>query len=114
LDDCRRAAAHGFRSVLIADLGVLSLFSQAKRAGLLPDDMQAKVSVMLPAANPASARVLEGLGASTINLPTDLTLPQIAAIRAAVAVPLDVYVEAPDNLGGFVRHHEIPELIRVA
>jgi Peptidase family U32 len=114
LEDCRRAAEHGFRSVLIADLGVLSLFSEAKRAGLLPPDMQAKVSVMLPAANPASARVLEGLGASTINLPTDLTLAQIAAIRAAVDVPLDVYVEAPDNVGGFVRHHEIPELIRVA
>ena len=29
-------------------------------------------------------------------------------------VPLDVYVEAPDNIGGFVRLHEIPELIRVA
>ena len=114
LEDCVRAAAHGFRSVLIADLGVLSLFSRGKDAGLLPGDMQAKVSVMLPAANPAAARVLERLGAATINLPTDLTLPQIAAVRAAVDVPLDVYVEAPDNVGGFVRHHEIPELIRVA
>jgi len=53
------------------------------------------------------------LGASTLNLPTDLSLAQISAIRAAVDVPLDVYVEAPDNLGGFVRMHEIPELIRV-
>ena len=69
---------------------------------------------MLPAANAASARVFEGLGASTINLPTDLTLAQIAAIRAVVDVPLDIYVEAPDNVGGFLRHHEIPELIRVA
>jgi Peptidase family U32 len=69
---------------------------------------------MLPAANPAAARVLERLGASTINLPTDLTLAQIAAIRAAVDVPLDVYVEAPDNLGGLVRLHQIPEIIRVA
>src|SRR3954468_11229616 len=59
LEDCVRAAAHGFRSVLIADLGVLSLFPEAKRAGLLPAEMQAKVSVMLPAANPAAARVLE-------------------------------------------------------
>jgi hypothetical protein len=113
LEDCVRAAEHGFRSVLIADLGVLALFGEA-RGSLLPQDMQAKVSVMLPASNPASARVLERLGASTINLPTDLTLAQIAAIRAAVDVPLDVYVEAPDNVGGFVRHHEIPELIRVA
>jgi hypothetical protein len=114
LEDCVRAAEHGFRSVLIADVGVLDSFGEAREAGLLPADMQAKVSVMLPAANAAAARVLERLGASTINLPTDLTLPQIAAIRAAVDVPLDVYVEAPDNVGGFVRHHEIPELIRVA
>jgi hypothetical protein len=114
LEDCLRAAAHGFRSVLLADVGVLDLFGEARTGGLLPRDMQAKVSVMLPAANPAAARVFERLGASTINLPTDLTLAQIAAIRAAVDVPLDVYVEAPDNVGGFVRHHELPELIRVA
>ena len=114
LDDARRAADHGFRSVLIADIGVLSAFTAMKQAGELPEDMQAKISVMLPAANPAAARVLEELGASTINLPTDLSLAQIAAIRAAVDCPLDVYVEAPDNVGGFVRLHEIPELIRVA
>ncbi len=114
LADARRAAAHGFRSVLVADLGVLAVFADLRRAGELPADMQAKVSVMLPAANPAAARVLEQLGASTINLPTDLSLAQIAAIRSAVEIPLDVYVEAPDNLGGFVRLHEIPELIRVA
>src|SRR5689334_22503177 len=114
LDDARRAADHGFRSVLIADIGVLSAFAAVRRTVLLPDDMQAKVSVMLPAANPPAARVLTDLGADTINLPTDLSLAQIAAIRAAVDVPLDVYVEAPDNVGGFVRHHEIPELIRVA
>ena len=62
----------------------------------------------------AAARVLADLGANTLNLPTDLTLPQIAAIRTAVDLPLDVYVEAPDNIGGFVRLHEIPEIIRVA
>jgi hypothetical protein len=113
LDDARRAAAHGFRSVLIADVGVLAAFGAARTAGLLPPDMQAKVSVMLPTANPSSARVVVQFGASTINVPTDLTLPQLAAIRAAVDVPLDVYVESPDNLGGFLRHHEIPELIRI-
>jgi hypothetical protein len=114
LDDALRAADHGFRSVLIADLGVLSAFTAMKRAGVLPPDMQAKISVMLPAANPPAARVLEQLGATTINLPTDLSLAQIAAIRAAVDCPLDVYVEAPDNVGGFVRMHEIPQLIRIA
>jgi hypothetical protein len=114
LEDAARAAGHGFRSVLVADVGVLSAFDALRRAGVLPADMQAKVSVMLPAANAASARVLERLGANTLNLPTDLTLPQIAAIRAVVDVPLDIYVEAPDNVGGFVRLHEIPEIVRVA
>jgi hypothetical protein len=76
--------------------------------------MRAKVSVMLPAANPATAAVLVGLGAGTLNLPTDLTLAQIGSIRAAVGVPLDIYVEAPDNLGGFVRHYELPRLVPVA
>jgi hypothetical protein len=58
--------------------------------------------------------VIEDLGANTINTPTDLTLAQLAAIRAAVDVPLDIYVEAPDNLGGVVRMHEIAEIVRVA
>ena len=58
--------------------------------------------------------MLVDLGASTLNLPTDLSLAQIAAIRAAVDVPLDIYVEAPDNVGGFVRLYELPEIVRVA
>jgi len=114
LDDIRRAADHGFRSVLIADLGVLSIFKAMRERGELPADMQAKISVMLPVANPATARVVEGPGANTLNLPTDLLLSQVAAIRAAVDIPLDIYVEAPDNVGGFVRLHEVPELIRIA
>src|SRR5438067_108914 len=114
IEDIKRAAAHGIRSVLIADIGLLSVFAAMRTKGVLSDDMQAKISVMLPAANPAAARVLAELGASTLNLPTDLTLAQIAAIRAAVDLPLDIYVESPENVGGFVRLHEIPEIIRVA
>jgi hypothetical protein len=114
LEEIRRAADLGFRSVLIADIGVLRLFSALRASGDLPPDMQAKVSVMLPAANPASARVLEDLGANTINVPVDLSVAQLAAIRAAIDVPLDVYIEAPDNLGGIVRMHEIAEIVRVA
>src|SRR5262249_55188815 len=53
-------------------------------------------------------------GASTLNLPVDLTLPQIAAIRAAVSIPLDLYIEGPDDFGAPVRHYEIPEIVRVA
>jgi hypothetical protein len=114
LEDVVRAAQHGIRSVLLADVGALDAFSRLRTAGVVPSEMQAKISVMLPVANAATARVLASLGASTLNLPPDLSLAQIAAIRAAVDLPIDFYVEAPDTLGGFVRLHEIPELIRVA
>jgi hypothetical protein len=112
--EIRRAADLGVRSVLVSDLGVLATLGRLRAAGELPADMQAKVSVMLPVANPATAEVLVGLGANTLNLPTDLTLAHIAEIRAAVSVPVDVYVESPDNLGGFVRHHELPTLVEIA
>jgi Peptidase family U32 len=114
LEDVVRAAEHGIRSVLIADVGALFVFSRLRTTGVIPPDMQAKVSVMLPVANAATALVLADLGASTLNLPPDLSLAQIAAIRAAVDLPIDFYVEAPDSLGGFVRLPEIPELIRIA
>lgn len=114
LEDIKRAAVHGIRSVLIADIGVLTTFTAMRSSGELPKDMQAKISVSLPVANPAAARVVADLGANTINLPTDLTLAQIAAIRVAVDVPLDIYVESPDTTGGFVRLYEISEIVRVA
>jgi hypothetical protein len=113
LEDAVRASLHGFRSVLIADLGVLSAFGSMRAGGGLPPDMQAKVSVMLPAANAAAAKVFEGLGANTLNVPSDLGLPQLAAIRAAIDIPIDIYVEAPDNLGATLRYNEIPEIVRV-
>jgi hypothetical protein len=114
VDEIRRAADLGVRGVLIADLGLLAVFGELRARGDLPADLRAKVSVMLPVANPATARVLAGLGADTLNLPTDLTLAQTAAIRSTVEVPLDVYVEAPDTLGGFVRHYELPRLVELA
>jgi Peptidase family U32 len=114
LEDVVRAARHGIRSVLLADVGAVYAFSRLRAAGVVPLEMQAKVSVMLPVANAATATVLAELGASTLNLPPDLSLAQIAAIRAAVDLPIDFYVESPDTLGGFVRLHEIPALIRIA
>jgi hypothetical protein len=114
IEDVRRAAALGIRSVLLADEGALWVADEMRRAGELPESMQFKMSVMIGSANPASIRLMEKLGANTFNIPTDLTLAQIAAIRQAISIPLDIYVEAPDDLGGFVRLYEIPELVRIA
>lgn len=114
LEDVRRAVDLGLRSVLVSDIGILDLIGRMKTTGDLPPDLIVKTSVMMAPANPAAAAVLERLGATTINIPSDLTIPQIAAIRAAIRAPIDFYVEAPDNIGGFIRYYEIPELIRVA
>lgn len=114
LDDVLRGCELGLRSVLVSDLGLLSALGRLRADGDLPADLVLKVSVSLPAANPATARLLEELGATSINLPVDLTLAQLAAIRAAVDVPLDLYVETTDDFGGLLRYHEIPEIVRVA
>jgi hypothetical protein len=114
LEDVRHAASLGIRSVLVADVGQLMVLGRMKAAGDLPSDFVLKVSVTLAAANPATARVLEDLGASSINLPVDLSLQQIADIRQAIDAAIDFYVEAPDDFGGTVRYYEIGELVRVA
>jgi hypothetical protein len=114
LQDIDRAVSLGIRSVLISDIGQLAVVGKMRTAGLFPSDLIIKTSVMMAPCNPASARVLEDLGANTINIPSDLTIPQIAGIRQAIAAPIDFYIEAPDNIGGFVRYYEIPEIVRVA
>jgi hypothetical protein len=114
MEDVKRAVRLGLRSVLVSDIGILTVIARMRASGDLPPELIIKTSVMMAPANPASASLLAELGADTINIPSDLTLPQIAAIRAAINVPIDFYVEAPDNIGGFLRYYEIPELIRIA
>lgn len=114
VEDVKRGCELGVRSILVADIGQLWIIGRMKGAGDLPEDLQIKTSVSFPAANPATCRLLEDLGATTINLPVDLSLAQIAAARAAVDVPLDMYVESADDFGGVVRYYELPDLVRVA
>lgn len=113
MEDLKRAAALGVRGALVADEGLLFVAGEMKKRGLLPQDFVIKCSVQMMAANPVSVKIMQDLGANTYNLPTALTLPKLAAIRQAVDIPLDLYVEVPDNFGGFLRHYEIPELIRI-
>ena len=114
LEDVLRGVGLGLRGVLVADAGLLWVLRDLKAKGELPEDLVVKVSVQLSAANAAAVKAMEDLGAGTYNTPTDLSLAQLAAIRAVTDLPLDVYVEAPDDFGGFVRHYEIPDLVRVA
>lgn len=114
LEDVMHAADLGVRSVLVGDIGLLKVLGKAREKGDLPVDFILKTSVAMPCNNAATAQLLVEIGASTLNLATDLSLQQIGAIRAQVDVPVDVYVEGPDDFGGVVRHYEVPDLVRVA
>ena len=114
VEDVLHGADLGLRSVLVGDIGLLKVLGEAKHRGDLPSDFILKTSVAMPCTNAATAQVLVDLGASTLNLATDLSLQQIAAIRAQVDIPVDIYVEGPDDFGGVVRHYEVPDLVRVA
>jgi hypothetical protein len=112
--EVRRGVALGIRSFLVADLGVLRELGDLRARGELPASLVLKTSVLLPCANPATASALHALGATTVNVATDLSAAELGELRAACAAPLDVYVEVPDDQGGFVRFYEVPEIVRLA
>lgn len=111
IEDVRRACEEGIRSFLVADLGLLGALTAAQRRGHLPDGLIWKISASMSPSNPLTAALLERLGASTINVPADVTIAELAELRAATSLPLDLYVESPDALGGLVRGQELGQLI---
>ncbi|MDT0266798.1 hypothetical protein RM844_10890 [Streptomyces sp. DSM 44915] len=112
VEDAIRATELGVRCLLVADEGVLWLLHQLRERGTLPADTTLKVSALIGPVNPVSIGVHERLGADSVNIPSDLTLEHLSEIRRETRVPLDFYLEAPDDLGGYVRMHEIAELVR--
>jgi hypothetical protein len=118
LEDVQRGVEQGIRSFLVADLGLLRAVTAAQARGDLPAAIVWKVSAAMAPSNPLTLRVLEELGGSqagggglTVNIPSDVTLAELRDLRAASSVPLDLYVESPDGLGGIVRGHELGDLI---
>lgn len=104
----------GLRSILVADFGLLKIIQSLKSSGELPQDLVIKSSAVLPSSNPATARLLEDLGANSINVSADLSLQDLSEIRQAVDATIDLYIESPDNLGGLMRYYDIPEIVRIA
>jgi len=110
--DVDRALEFGVRGFLIGDLGLLKVFRERQAKGIWPQNIHWKVSAYVPAANPPMVKLLQELGASSVNIPSDLTLEQIHEIRSEVEIPLDIYVETMDASGGTIRIVEMHDLIR--
>lgn len=112
--DVKRATDLGCRGILIYDEGLLWVLAKMRKDGLFPKDTKFKISVHCGHSNPASLKVLANMGADTVNPISDLQLPMIAAIRASVDIPIDLFNSMPKSSGGFVRTCEVPEMVRVS
>lgn len=114
VEDVKRAAAFGCRSFLVYDEGCLWLLNEMRKAGEIPENCHFKVSAHAGHGNPCSAKLLESIGANSVNPVRDIQLQMLAAMRQAIDIPIDIHTENPKSTGGFIRHYEVPEMIRVA
>jgi len=112
-EDVKRATELGVRGILVYDEGHLWLLNQMRKDEVIPRNTRFKLSAHCGHGNPVAFKVLEMLGADSINPVRDLELPMIAALRQAVKVPLDVHTDNPPGSGGFIRTYEAPELVRI-
>lgn len=114
IEDVKRAARLGCRYFLVYDEGCLWVLDKFREAGEIPSDCKFKVSAHTGFGNPCSAKLLEDIGANTINPVRDIQLQMLAAIRQAIDIPIDIHTENPASSGGFIRHYEVPEMVRIA
>lgn len=114
IEDVKRAARLGCRSFLVYDEGCLWVLNEFRKAGEIPQDCKFKVSAHAGHGNPCSAKLLESIGANSINPVRDIQLQMLAAMRQAIDIPIDIHTENPKSTGGFIRHYEVPDMIRVA
>lgn len=114
IEDVKRAARIGCRSFLVYDEGCLWALNQLRKEGGIPANCKFKVSAHTGHGNPCSAKLMESIGANSFNPVRDIQLQMLAALRAAIDIPIDIHTENPKSSGGFIRHYEVPEMIRVA
>ncbi len=103
----------GFRGFLVIDEGLLWLLNEMRKSGDIPSDVIFKVSIYAGHASAAGGRLLQMLGAGTFNPVADLSLPQLASIRQAIDIPLDLHIILTESFGGYIRIYDGPEMARV-
>ena len=114
IEEIKRAAGLGCRGFMVYDEGCLWVLNEMRKAGKIPADCHFKVSAHTGHGNPCSARLLESIGADSFNPVRDIQLQMLGAIRQAIDIPIDIHTENPQSSGGFIRHYEVPDMIRIA
>ena len=113
MEDVKRIVALGGRGLLISDEGMLILAHKMRREGVIPREVRLMASAHMGHNNPVTFRMLEDLGADTIASQRDLDFSIMAALRAAVSIPIHVHIDNPQATGGFIRVYDAPEMIRI-
>lgn len=114
IEDVKRAIDFGVRGILLYDEGLLWVLNQMRNDGIIPKNTHFKLSAHTGHGNPADGKLFQELGLDSLNPVRDLQIPMIASIRGGCDIPLDLHTENPKSSGGFIRHYEIPEMIKVA
>ncbi|AIO18609.1 hypothetical protein KQ51_00729 [Candidatus Izimaplasma bacterium HR1] len=114
VEDVKRAIKLGGRSFLVYDEGLLWLLNKMRSNLDIPKECKFKVSAHMGHGNPCSAMLLQEIGANSFNPVRDIQLQMLAGIRQAIDIPIDIHTENPKSTGGFIRHYEVPEMIRVS
>lgn len=114
IEDVKRAISLGVRGIVIYDEGLLWILNEMRKKDEIPKNVHFKVSAHCGHGNPASAKLLELIGADSFNPVRDLQIPMMADIRRSIDISLDLHMENPKSSGGFIRHYEAPEIIMAA
>ncbi|MDR1875931.1 MAG: U32 family peptidase [Synergistaceae bacterium] len=103
----------GMRGFMLVDRGVLALVKKMQEQGNFPRDVTIKLSVWAGVSSPAGAMLAEQLGANSFNPVSDLTFPQMAAIRRVTSIPIDFYIWTFNSYGGENRIYDAPEAAKI-
>ena len=112
--DMLRNVEAGIRGFLVYDEGVLSILHKMRTEGFLPKETIFKFSVFGGYCNAAGAKLVETMGANSLNPISDVSLPILGSMRQTVDIPLDIYTIIVDSFGGMFRAYEAPEIARIA
>jgi hypothetical protein len=112
--DIMRSIEAGHRGFLVYDEGVLYLLNKMRQEGMIPPETIFKFSVFGGYCSAAGAKVIESMGANSMNPSSDVSLPILGGIRQTVDITLDVYIIIVDSFGGMFRAYEAPEIARIA
>jgi hypothetical protein len=112
--DIMRNIDAGHRGFLVYDEGVLYILNKMRAEGVIPAETIFKFSVFGGYCSAAGAKVIQSMGANSMNPISDVSLPILGSIRKAADLPLDVYLIIVDSFGGMFRAYEAPEIARVA